>query len=396
MDNPIRVAQIGAGGFGYRHFDCLTAPCGRQFFDFCAAADPVFASDHSLRRKYEKAGYRYYEDFKAMLVNEPSLEAVTIVAPIHLHEDILRECLRHDLYIYLEKPPVPRIEQLNNLLMLNNQEKVAVGFQWIASHPLQQAKRWVLEGRLGRLESLRALAAWPRKDDYYQRNDWAGKMEYDGAPVFDGPATNALAHLVHNIMFLGGDKLNSFTEPSSCEGEYYRVRPEIDSYDLAVLRGTLETGPSYHAVLTHACEETIPFFVEMTGTRGWIRIGSDGCSLESSWGEHHFYANEVDDSYHLNFSDFALFSRGLKQHPHTRLLDSKGYLKAVCGGLSASGGIHTVSTKWTEKLKDGSYIIQDGADYFIRASKERKLLSELGWLGMEEENTCTSTISLGD
>jgi predicted dehydrogenase len=380
MKSLLRVAQIGAGGFGYRHMACLNSSQGRRFFNYRAAADPAFASNASLRETLEREGHRAYKDFELMLDQEHDLDAVTIAAPIHLHEPIIRECLSRGLYIFLEKPPVPLLEQLRQLQSLPGQERVAVGFQWIASHPVQLAKRWIREQRIGKLKSLMALAAWPRRDDYYLRNNWAGSMEHEGAPVLDGPATNALAHLIHNMMYLGESATDGFTSPRHSEGEFYRVRPTIDSYDLVCLRGELLSGPLYHAALSHACRQEIPFSILVSGTRGWLRIGHDGCLLESSWGERHEYPHEIDEVYDFAFEDFALFCLGRRSRPFSTLADTAGYLMATSETLQASPGIRPVDQAWTQQYEENGmtgYTLSDHTDFLTEASRTAKLFSEL-------------------
>ena len=145
-------------------------------------------------------------------------------------------CIKRGIYVILEKLPVPLLSQFESLIAADVDRRVRVGFQMIGSQCIRSLKEILADHRLGELMEIRAGACWPRLDDYYSRADWAGRMTVAGRAVFDGPATNALAHLVHNVMFLGGDGFSDFAMPVEVEAELYRARP-IKSYDTACLRG---------------------------------------------------------------------------------------------------------------------------------------------------------------
>ena len=167
----------------------------------------------------------------------------------------------------LEKPPVPLIQQLDALIEADTNNRVAVGFQMIASESVQRAKQLIVEGKLGDIQDIRAAACWSRTDSYYNRASWSGKMTLRSEPVFDGPATNALAHLIHNIMFLASPQRDGFDEPIEVQGELYRARPTIQSYDTACLRGRFESGTVFVAAFTHATEQQFPFVLEVHGSK---------------------------------------------------------------------------------------------------------------------------------
>ncbi len=89
-------------------------------------------------------------------------------------------------------------------------ERVAVGFQYLESDFIRQLKRRLLAGEIGDIRSIRASSATSRKDSYYQRGSWVGRLDMEGVPVFDGPASNGLAHLVHLVMYFAGSSEEGF------------------------------------------------------------------------------------------------------------------------------------------------------------------------------------------
>ena len=59
-------------------------------------------------------------------------------------------------------------------------------------------------------------------------------MSHRGEPILDGPATNTMAHLIHNAMFLASRPPGGYAVPVEIAAEFYRARP-IESYDAACL-----------------------------------------------------------------------------------------------------------------------------------------------------------------
>jgi predicted dehydrogenase len=366
---PVRTALIGAGGFGGTHLERLRAfPC-RQSCELVAVADPRFAWPDPLGEDLRAAGLRLYPDIHALLEAECArgLEAVVISTPIPLHYEMARACMERGLAVLLEKPPVPMLEQLDDLLALPGHERVAVSFQRIVSEPVRQMKRWIVEGRLGELRNLRTHACWPRLDTYYTRAPWAGRMTLGEQPVFDGPATNALSHVIHHLMYLGGSEFEGFARPAPdlVEGEFYRVRPGLESYDLCCLRGRLDSGVGYFAALTHAASIKTPFVVEARGERGWARLEDSGWRLRGSWGADLHYGDDVVNAYAIVYANLRDLVRVPGTRPATSLEDARGYLIATNLGLRASGGIRTVPVEYVSRFALCNAAGQPGHGYCI-------------------------------
>ena len=134
---------------------------------------------------------------------------------------------------------------------------------------VEMLRRWVADGELGSIQSITASAGWPRGDQYYSRVPWAARMEMAGSLVYDGPATNALSHLLNNICFFMGQE-NQFARPSAVSGWLARAR-SIESYDTFFSECQIG-GADVRVFLTHAVSERVPFEIRVTGERAtaWI------------------------------------------------------------------------------------------------------------------------------
>jgi predicted dehydrogenase len=378
MAKPTCYALIGATGIGNYHLDAIRQMERDGSVRLVAAADPALAAREGLMTDLTSSGVAAYLDYREMLREEQNLDVVVICAPIPLHLEMTRASLERGVFVYLEKPPVPLIQQLEALLAADQRQQVGVGFQMITARWVVELKRAIAQGKLGEVREIRTAACWPRLDSYYGRNSAAGKMSLRGEPVFDGPATNALAHLIHNAMFLAGPE-DGFDAPVEVVGELYRARA-IESYDVACLRGKFLSGITLSAALTHATEDMVPYLTEVRGTEGWARVSQDGTVFESSFPHEIVEAETFEQLVAKTHGQFLAFVRGEQPRPATSLADTRGYVCATNGMLISSGGIHTIDPRHVRRYArddEGGYDVA-GLKQAVEASLETgKLFSEL-------------------
>jgi hypothetical protein len=115
-------------------------------------------------------------------------------------------------------------------------------------------KRDILAGLFGRPVRFSTLCCWPRDLAYYRRNTWAGRLRdpRTGGWVLDSPANNAMAHHLHNLLFLAGRDQRSSASPAAAEAELYRAYA-IESADTACCRLRTDDGLE---ILFHASHVT--------------------------------------------------------------------------------------------------------------------------------------------
>ena len=380
MTRPPRYALIGATRIGAYHLAAIREMEKDGLAHLVAVVDPVLADASELRTSLEADGVRCYLDHREMLRKESALDVVVISTPIPFHLQMTLDCLERDVFIYLEKPPVPLVQQWEAMRAADKHQRIGVGFQMISSLWVRKLKAAVVEGKLGRVQEIRIGACWPRVDWYYQRNSAAGKMSHRGEPIFDGPATNAMAHLIHNAMFLASEEPGGYAAPVEMTAELYRARP-IESYDVACLRGRFPSGATFSAALTHATEEAWPFRFEVRGTGGWARVTEDSTVIESSSASDVHAGETAEQLVEKTHRQFAAFARGEEARPLTSLLDTRGYILATNGMLLSSGMIHSIDDRHCRHYQHGSEGGYDvaGLHSAVQASFETgKLFSELG------------------
>jgi predicted dehydrogenase len=391
MNKPVRYGLIGAGGVGAYHRAAIEKHEATGRAALVAVADPWADRLADQKAQLEGRGVRWYLDYRELLQRENGLDAAVIATPIPFHYDMALACIERGIFIHLEKPPVPMVAQLDALIAADTRHTVSVGFQMICAKTPQSVKELISTGKLGEVREIRAVGCWPRLDNYYSRASWSGRMDLDGAPVFDGPATNAFAHIVHNIMYFAGAGRDGFAAPVEVEGELYRARP-IESYDTACMRGKFASGAEFSVAVTHAMEEALPFKIEVRGTAGWARLTEDGAKLESSVGEGCECPQGTQELLDINHANFLDVLEGEGGHFSTRLVDTRGYVSATNAMLKSSGGIHGIPAgQMRQYMRDGSggYDVRNLRSALDESFATGRLFSEQGlaWASAKPEVT---------
>jgi hypothetical protein len=156
-------------------------------------------------------------------------------------------------------------------------------------------------------------------------------MSVDGRMVFDGPLTNAFAHLVDAAFFLLGPTPETFAVPSEVRARLLRARP-IESYDFRRIEGLTTEGIPFEIAAAHCATETLPWTitVEMQDGR---RLVLDESQMPSS----------KDLLLTCHRAAFAIM-RG-ETCPRSRLRDCIGYTSVTSATLHSSGGIHNIPSE---------------------------------------------------
>jgi predicted dehydrogenase len=133
-----------------------------------------------------------------------------------------------------------------------------IGYQWSYSTAIQALKRDILAGLFGRPLRFSTLCCWPRDLAYYQRNPWAGRLRDPGTGewVLDGPANNAMAHFLHNLLYLGGPRPDRSATPRTVQAECYRAY-RIESCDTVACRVVTGTALEMLLYASHVTDTAI-------------------------------------------------------------------------------------------------------------------------------------------
>ncbi|GGU63168.1 oxidoreductase [Pseudomonas laurentiana] len=161
MNQPLRIALIGAGVMGRQHYQHLRTLDQAQL---CAVADP----NESAAEFAAECGVGYYADYRKMLdLARP--EAVIVANPNALHVSTALDCLAAGVPVLLEKPVGVQVEEVRELVAASKATgvPVLVGHHRRHNPLIARAHEVITRGALGRLTTVTALWQLRKPDSYF-------------------------------------------------------------------------------------------------------------------------------------------------------------------------------------------------------------------------------------
>jgi len=272
---------IGISGYGRVHYELLMK---EQAAGTVAIAGATVINQHEEARKcarLRELGCRIFDDYRVMLKDlSGTAQLCMIPTGTPLHRTMTVAALEAGMHVLVEKPAAGCIEDVRGMQAARERSGrvVAVGYQHLHAPSAMATKRHVLEGAIGRLESIKCLVMWPRDHAYYGRNGWAGKLKVGGTRVNDSPFNNAVAHELMMMLFLAGGEERAAAMPVSVEAELYRANA-IESSDTACMLVDTAEGVPIRFYATHACREKFGPEIHVRGSRGSITMTHGGSTI---------------------------------------------------------------------------------------------------------------------
>jgi predicted dehydrogenase len=256
---PVRVLVVAIGGYGHYYLQTLLEQVPPGQATLAGVVDPE-ARNSRAWPWVETRGVPVCDDVAEFYAAGHSADLAVIVSPIQHHVAQCCVALEHGSDVLCDKPLGATIQEGARLVSARDRSGrwVMVGYQWSYSAAIQALKRDILAGLFGRPVRFSTLCCWPRHLTYYRRNGWAGRMTdpATGRWVLDGPANNAMAHFLHNLLYLGGPQVHLSARPRTVQAELYRAY-RIESCDTAACRVVTDTGLEALVYASHVTEAAI-------------------------------------------------------------------------------------------------------------------------------------------
>jgi predicted dehydrogenase len=256
---PVRVLMAAIGGYGFHYLQALLDDVPAQRATLAGVVDP-FATESAAWARVCGLGVPVVNEVEEFFAAGYRADLTVVSSPIHFHVPQSIAALGGGSHVLCDKPLGAALPDVDRLVRARDASGrfVMVGYQWSYSDAIQSLKRDVLAGRYGRPLRLATICAWPRDMAYYQRNTWAGRLrDHDtGAWVLDSPANNAMAHFLHNALFLLGPEMTRSALPAAVTAELARAYP-IESADTVASRVLTEGGCEVLFLASHVTERAI-------------------------------------------------------------------------------------------------------------------------------------------
>lgn len=258
----ISLALAGIGGMGGYYLKELLEKYHPQKVFIQGAVDP-YPERSEWFAELKKLDIPVFSSMEDLFIRQPAPELTVISSPIHYHVSQSCLALQKGSHVLCEKPLTAAVQDADVLIQLESRLKywILIGYQWSFSDAVQTLKKDILKGAFGQPRRFKTLCLWHRDLNYYQRCDWAGKIKSpEGNWILDSPANNAMAHFMHNLLYLAGDEEYSSGSPVEITAEAYRAYP-IENYDTAACRILTQDHTEILFYASHAVKDNIgPMF----------------------------------------------------------------------------------------------------------------------------------------
>jgi predicted dehydrogenase len=257
----IRIALVGMGGYGAGYAQELFKASADHGVQLIAGIDPAPERCRVLPDFY-RAGIPIFPNLQDFIAQDRA-DLIVLSSPIHLHASQTCLALAYGANVLCEKPVCAVIQDARQMAEAERQSGkfAAIGYQFSFTQAIHELKRDILRGDFGQPKRLKTRILWPRMASYYHRNSWAGRIKSDsGEWVLDSPANNAMAHYLHNALYVLGKTPATSACPINVQAELYRANP-IENYDAVALRVVTEGNVEVLFYAAHTIpEEAHPVF----------------------------------------------------------------------------------------------------------------------------------------
>ncbi|MCZ6634524.1 MAG: Gfo/Idh/MocA family oxidoreductase [bacterium] len=284
---PVKFGIVGIGGYGRTHIRAVEEleQEGIARLDAAVVIDP---ENHPEKlAEFASRDVRVYDTLDGLL-EAGGVDWITLPIGIHYHVPLSIACLEAGFNVICEKPLTSTIQNAHQLIDVRNRtgKTVLVGYQSVYSAAIQTIKSHILEGKLGKVKSIRIHGGWPRHNFYYHRNPWAGKLKVGDEWVLDSPINNAMAHDVNGAFHLCGPTQHESAMPVTVQAELYRAR-NIETLDTACLRARTHNGVDIVITLSHATKDKFDPVTVLHAEKGTVTWSRKSATI--------FYANGKEE-----------------------------------------------------------------------------------------------------
>ncbi len=187
MDDPVRIALIGAGAFARK----AHAPSLLELGDLARIVAVCSRTRASAETVADAIPYpiAIYTDIEALLAAE-NVEAVDIVLPIPMLPSVVAQALAAGKHVFSEKPIAPTVAEARALIAQSRpfgNLVWMVGENWRYEEAFQTAAQAIRAGRIGQpLFCDLSLQLAVQAHSPYLQSDWRRSGEFLGGFLLDG------------------------------------------------------------------------------------------------------------------------------------------------------------------------------------------------------------------
>jgi len=251
----LNAAIIGLGRWGQNLVNSVQGKSKLIRFVAGAVRTPTKTQDYA-----DSKGIRLYDDYRKVLA-DPAVDAIVLATPHSLHAELITAAARAGKHVFTEKPFTLTAESAKEAVHACAKAGVtlAVGYNWRFQPALQEIRRMLDDGRLGKLLHIEGnfcgpSVYWVPKDHWRQNKD-----EGPG-----GGMTGRGVHVVDAMLYLAG-------HVDTVYAQSFRRALNYGIDDTTSMLFRFKDGASGYLGTCIATAET--WRMQVFGSNGWVEVG---------------------------------------------------------------------------------------------------------------------------
>lgn len=251
----LNAAIIGLGRWGQNLVNSVQGKSSKLRFVAGAVRTPSKAQEYADRQ-----GIRLYDDYAKVLA-DPEVDAVVLAMPHSMHAELIIQAARAGKHVFTEKPFTLSTESAKDAVRACAKAGVtlAVGYNWRFQPALQEIRRMLDDGRLGKLMHIEGNFCGPSVY-WYPKDHWRQKK--DEGP--GGGMTGRGVHVVDAMLYLAGHAETVYAQS-------FRRALDYGIDDTTSMLFRFKGGASGYLGTFIATAET--WRMQVFGTNGWVEVG---------------------------------------------------------------------------------------------------------------------------
>lgn len=251
----INAGIIGLGRWGQNLVNSVQGKSKLIRFVAGAVRTPAKVQEYA-----DSQGIRLYDDYRKMLADS-DVDAIVLATPHSLHAELIIAAARAGKHVFTEKPFTLTTESAKDAVRACAKKGVtlAVGYNWRFQPALQEIRRMLDDGRLGKLLHIEGNFCGPSVY-WYPKDHWRQKK--DEGPC--GGMTGRGVHVVDAMLYLAG-------HVDTVYAQSFRRALDYGIDDTTSMLFRFRDGASGYLGTFIATAET--WRMQVFGSNGWVEVG---------------------------------------------------------------------------------------------------------------------------
>ena len=251
----INAAIVGLGRWGQNLVNSIQGKSDRIRIVAGATRTVANAADYA-----KKQGFPLYDSYQKVLA-DPSIEAIVLATPHTQRAALITAAAQAGKHVFTEKPLTLTVRDAQTCIQACADHKVtlAVGYNWRFQPALQEIRRMLDDGRLGKLLHIEGNFCGPSVYRY-GADHW--RLSREEGPA--GGMTGRGVHVVDAMLYLSGQIDTVFAQSSRRVLDY-------GTDDTTSMLFRFRNGATGYLGTFIATAET--WRMQVFGARGWAEVG---------------------------------------------------------------------------------------------------------------------------